>query len=127
MPRTKVKKSSIADLQAASLFVKAKSENDGASRFKFFLEQSFNRCAVLGLSLAPRQARRQRRVQYPDESALIIGASPAPDELACKLFSKKTKRQGHQHALYHHSTRSRGDVPICQQSRARRGLHLYAM
>ena len=82
-----VKQSSIADLQAAGLFVKAKSENGSAGRFKFFLEQCFNRGAVLGPSLAPQQVRRQRGVQYPDKSALIIAASPAPDKLACEFPS----------------------------------------
>lgn len=87
-------KSCIADLQTTNLFVKAKSANDGSGRFKSFLEQSFNRRAVLRLAYGRREGLA-RHIQYPNQPALIVGASPAPDKFACRHSSKPSETQGH--------------------------------
>jgi hypothetical protein len=50
-------KSCIADLQTTNFFVKAKSANDGSGRLESFLEQSFNRRAVLRLAYGRREGQ----------------------------------------------------------------------
>lgn len=70
-------------MKAARLFVKAESENNGASGLKPFLEKSFNGYTMCrGQCLAPLQRRNHRRIQYPDQAALVVRASPAPNEFA---------------------------------------------
>ena len=70
-------------MEAARLFVKAESENNGASGLESFLEQSFDGYAMWGgKCLAPLERRNDRRIQYPDQATLVIRASPAPNEFA---------------------------------------------
>jgi hypothetical protein len=81
-------------LQAGGLFIKAESENDGASGLEFFLEQGFNRCAVVGLALSLWQVRSVEPAQYPNQPILVIGAPSSPDDFAYKQPSLSDLTRG---------------------------------
>jgi hypothetical protein len=82
-PSHEIKKGSVTGLQAASLLIKAKCENDGTGGLEKFFSNKVSTDELRGINLIFRgRGGEIYHIQYANLPTLVIGASSAPDGLA---------------------------------------------